>query len=452
MVNSKILLIENEKLSAKQIRNSLISLGYSKLSLATNGKEAISSVKSSKPDLVLMNYTLKGEMNSFETASYIRSKFNIPVIFLSSYADNEIMSRTKKVDPHGYLIKPCTETQLLSVIEMSLHRHEQESSLSINQELFCSILNNLSDGIIVMNNEGIVSYINPATTELTEYQNYDFIGKSFYDLFDLSREKIEGIKSRDLNTDDLYVEILTRKKDQKLIPVNISQSPLITEDIQAGHILTLKKWDEKNDLLKTLTRGYNKIANQLEEQNELKAAVIKSELEYKTRIQNIHGYIYDVKYKNGYPVCIYHSPQCEKITGYTAEEYKENPNLWIDMVHPDDSQTVREFFQSIDNKSPIIEHRIIHKDGSIVWVSNNCTLITDDDGKRLRETGFIVDISEQIKIKEALVQAKEEAEIANQAKSMFIANMSHEIRTPMNGVIGMIEILEYSDLPLDQLS
>ncbi len=116
---------------------------------------------------------------------------------------------------------------------------------------------------------------------------------------------------------------------------------------------------------------------------------------FESIVRNIEGYVYSVIYEGGNVAASYHSPQCEKITGYTPGEYMHNPLLWIDMVHPEDRQRVVELFDNSTGK-PVqkhIEHRIIHKDGTIHWVSNRFTEQFTKDGIIKRRDGIVVDIS-----------------------------------------------------------
>jgi two-component system, sporulation sensor kinase A len=112
-------------------------------------------------------------------------------------------------------------------------------------------------------------------------------------------------------------------------------------------------------------------------------------------VRNIEGYVYSVIYEGGKVAASYHSPQCKQITGYTSEEYKHNPLLWIGMVHPEDRQRVVDLFENSTGKTKQkhIEHRIIHKDGTIHWVSNRFTEQFTNEGVIKRRDGIVIDIS-----------------------------------------------------------
>jgi two-component system sporulation sensor kinase A len=116
---------------------------------------------------------------------------------------------------------------------------------------------------------------------------------------------------------------------------------------------------------------------------------------FESIVRNLDGYVYSVIYEGGKVIASYHSPQCEKITGYSREEYANNPTLWIDMVFPDDRSKVIDLFEKRIgiSEQKHIEHRIVHKDGTIHWVSNRYTEQFTKDGIIKRRDGVILDIS-----------------------------------------------------------
>jgi len=114
-----------------------------------------------------------------------------------------------------------------------------------------------------------------------------------------------------------------------------------------------------------------------------------------TLISDVPEYLYSIDFTQGEIVAVFHSPQCEEITGYCPCDYTINPNLWMDMIHEKDRERVRIFLQNL--REPLhcksIEHRIIHKDGSVRWVLNMSTVHKDINGSTVRQSGFLIDVS-----------------------------------------------------------
>ncbi|MDR4505993.1 MAG: response regulator [Candidatus Scalindua sp.] len=126
MVNAKIMIVEDEWITAEDIKMSLQSLGYSVTSISSSGDAAIKNAEKDKPDLVLMDIVLQGEMDGIETANQIRSRFHIPIIYLTAYADDEVLERAKLTEPSGYIVKPFLNEDLKIAIELALYKHKTE--------------------------------------------------------------------------------------------------------------------------------------------------------------------------------------------------------------------------------------------------------------------------------------------------------------------------------------
>ncbi|HEY3363327.1 MAG TPA: response regulator [Methanosarcina sp.] len=125
MANGRILIVEDEHIVAIGIKRMLKDLGYVVTGIASSGEDAIAKAESTFPDLVLMDIMLKGDMDGVEAAREIKEKFEIPIVYLTAYSDNEILERAKITEPLGYIIKPFDEKDLYSNIEVALHKHRK---------------------------------------------------------------------------------------------------------------------------------------------------------------------------------------------------------------------------------------------------------------------------------------------------------------------------------------
>ncbi len=126
MKNIRILVVEDEAIVAMVIKKRLIDLGYIVSGVAATGEDAITKVEGTFPDLVLMDIMLKGEMDGIEAAEQIRQRFSIPVVYLTAHSDENTLERAKLTEPYGYIIKPFTENDLTSNIEIAIHKHMRE--------------------------------------------------------------------------------------------------------------------------------------------------------------------------------------------------------------------------------------------------------------------------------------------------------------------------------------
>ncbi|MFN2396888.1 MAG: response regulator, partial [Bacteroidales bacterium] len=142
MAKVKILVVEDESIVAKDIQNSLKKMGYQVPTTVSSAEKAIEEIEENRPDLILMDIMLKGQMSGIEAANHIKERFGIPLIFLTAYADDNTLSKAKITEPYGYIIKPFKEKELQTTIEMALYKHEKDEVVKKERDLYHSIIEN----------------------------------------------------------------------------------------------------------------------------------------------------------------------------------------------------------------------------------------------------------------------------------------------------------------------
>jgi DNA-binding LytR/AlgR family response regulator len=158
MSKTNILIVEDESIVAKDIQMSLRKLGYNVVAICSSGEDALRAVEEHTPELILMDIMLKGEMSGIQTAEQVKSRFNIPIIYLTAYADESTLSKAKITEPYGYIIKPFKEIDLRTAIEMALYKHEKETDVRKELDFLYSIVENKDskDIIFVKSNSKLV--------------------------------------------------------------------------------------------------------------------------------------------------------------------------------------------------------------------------------------------------------------------------------------------------------
>jgi DNA-binding LytR/AlgR family response regulator len=159
MAQTNVLVVEDESIVSKDIQHSLKKLGYNVVGAANTGEQAVQLALQHRPDIVLMDIMLKGEMNGIEAAETIRRETKIPVIFLTAYADESTLARAKVTQPHGYIIKPFKEIDIHTSIEMALYKHKKESEVLKERDMLYSLVENKESGrdiIFVKSNSRLV--------------------------------------------------------------------------------------------------------------------------------------------------------------------------------------------------------------------------------------------------------------------------------------------------------
>ncbi|MCB0647553.1 MAG: response regulator transcription factor [Saprospiraceae bacterium] len=133
--NVNIYIIEDEVIIAKDIASKITKLGYHPMGMTKSSDKAVEFLSFNTPDLILCDINIKGSMDGIDVISLIQKKKKIPFIYLTSLSDRYTLEKAKLTMPYGYIVKPFTEKDLLTSIEMALYRFEQEnSSFDITQE------------------------------------------------------------------------------------------------------------------------------------------------------------------------------------------------------------------------------------------------------------------------------------------------------------------------------
>lgn len=124
--SARLLIVEDDPLVAQSLRHNLECLGYPVSGIVSSGEEAVQQTAETRPDLVLMDVWLNGEMDGIEAAAQIRERFDTPVVYLTAHSDDKNLQRAKVTEPFGYILKPFGIEELHSTLEMALYRHAME--------------------------------------------------------------------------------------------------------------------------------------------------------------------------------------------------------------------------------------------------------------------------------------------------------------------------------------
>jgi PAS domain S-box-containing protein len=208
-VPKRILVVEDETIVSMDLQNSLKYLGYEVVGAAVSGPEAISKADKTRPDLVLMDIILKGEMDGIQAAESIYSRLGIPVIFLTASTDDKTLQRAKVTEPFGYMIKPFEERELHSHIEIALYKHRMERQLRESEERYSLATQGANDGLWDWNIQSKEIYFSPRWKSMLGFSDKQ-IGQSPMDWFSRihpgDREVVEKSIARHLTGDVSHFE------------------------------------------------------------------------------------------------------------------------------------------------------------------------------------------------------------------------------------------------------
>jgi len=230
MKNAKILIVEDEAIIAMEIESNLKSLGYDVVASSDSGEDAIEKSDSLRPDIILMDIRLKGKIDGIEAADKIRSRFEIPIIFLTAYLNESRLERAKPAMPFGYILKPVQERDLKVTLEMALYtskvdaeRRKAESKLKVQEEKYRLLYEKAPSGYQSLDEKGTIIEVNDAWLSTLGYSKDEVLGKSFGDF--LHPEWVDDFKHKFPSFKKMGgisgVELSIRRKDGSCIMVSI---------------------------------------------------------------------------------------------------------------------------------------------------------------------------------------------------------------------------------------
>src|SRR6056297_2391174 len=163
----KILIVEDERIIALDLKKRLERFGFASPEIVSNGEDAITSAEGARPDIILMDIMLGGEIDGIEAAKHIKEHLNIPVIFLTAYSNENTLERAKEAEPYGYILKPFKERELYTTIDIALYKFEINLRLRRQERWLSAVLHSVEDGIIATGRDGLIQFMNRVAETIT---------------------------------------------------------------------------------------------------------------------------------------------------------------------------------------------------------------------------------------------------------------------------------------------
>jgi two-component system cell cycle sensor histidine kinase/response regulator CckA len=258
MAKAEILIVEDEAIIASVIAGALKKFDFAVQEILNSGEAAVAAALRKKPDLILMDIRLQGAMDGISAAERIQEQMDIPIIYLTAYADEPTLERAKKTKPYGYIPKPFQEIELKTTIEMALYKHGFEVQLKESEARFRSLFENSQDIIYIADKNGDLLEMNPAGLSLFGYSREEILGTQSSRLYaDAHDHKsfISRIKSRKSLKD---VELkLRNKRGEKIYGLETANTMVDKDGKMSGvqgiirDITAKKKQEETLALLQT---------------------------------------------------------------------------------------------------------------------------------------------------------------------------------------------------------
>ena len=191
MQPKKILIVEDEGVVALSLQAVLNKMGYMVVGIAITGNEAIKMA--TDPDVILMDIHIKGDKDGIQTTEKINEISDVPVIYLTAYADDETVNRALKTRSHSYLVKPYNPRELYSNIEFAIYKRRLKDRIGTHRENLELLLTKIPDTGIIFDTNGKVVYLNSAAETLTGWKSDELIGKNVFDILNISVSQVDDV-------------------------------------------------------------------------------------------------------------------------------------------------------------------------------------------------------------------------------------------------------------------
>lgn len=231
---ARILIAEDDAAAANTIALTLTALSHQVVATVATGEEAVARDSSDRPNLILMDIILAGEMDGIEAARLIHKNHNTPIIFLTAHADHATLIRARTSAPYAYLIKPFSSRELEAAVETALFRASMERRLNDQRLWFESVLNGIGDAVIAADVHGVITFINPVGEHLTGCKRNKAVGRDIAEVFrtldEQTREPVEAPEARALRGNTELVEdsddVILVAADGTERPISRTVSPI----------------------------------------------------------------------------------------------------------------------------------------------------------------------------------------------------------------------------------
>jgi PAS domain S-box-containing protein len=410
MKNVVILLVEDESLEAKELKQKLEDFGYQVPYIISKYEEIVKKASDIMPDLILMKIFLKEDIEAINKIKNL----DIPFIYLTEYSENPlIFEKTKITDPYGYIFKPYNSNQLKYTIELALYRHKKEKKLKENENKYRKIFNNefdmihlniIKNGIpgkfIDVNNVGIErlgytyeEFLTMTPTDITANENRSEIQKNAFNIFERGYHEFDTIQ---------------QAKNGKKIPVEVKS--------------TLIELNEEKVVL-SITRD-------ITESKKAEKALKESEKKYRDLAELLPQTVFETDL-NGNITFV--NRIGHQIFGYTPEELNKGINM-IQILVPEDHTRAMKNNQRILNgeRLPFGEFTALKKDGSTFQIFVNTNPIIQED-KIIGLRGILVDITE-------LKDAENKIKASLKDKEVLLKEVHHRVKNNMQIISSLLNL------------
>lgn len=431
MAKVKILIVEDNRIVAEDLKNSLEEMGYEVISIATTGELALQAVQQNQPDITLMDIRLGKGMNGIETADQLKN-YNIPVVYLTAHADQNTLAKAKLTEPYGYLVKPFDIDELQSAVEIAVYKHQAEHKIKEHRQWLETTLTSIGDGVIATDEKGCVKFMNPVAEELTGWKQQEAYTKPLDEVFRIINEQtraiVENPVQKVIETGQivgLANHTVLISKDGREIPIKDSGAPILLDRTYLDGVVLVFQDDTESRLAK------NKLRHSKERLRLAMESANEGAWEFNPKTQSMHF-----------------DDLCLKLLGFDDSPIANDAGYqwWLQRIHPEDRQKVESTLQAFEpdkENHSIIDYRLECRNGKYLWINSRATLVPASPGNNEKIIlGILRDISER-KSAEAerdMLQGQLRQAQKVEAVGTLAGGIAHDFNNILASIIGFTEL------------
>lgn len=412
---ARVFIIEDEAITALDIKRTLEKMNYDIVGIKDRGEDALKEFDKAEADIILMDISLKGELDGIETARLMNIQKKVPIVYLTAHYDDETIERSKSTNPYGFLLKPLNDRDLNSCIRMALFRFESENKLrDVEEQLSVSkknsgvLFNSLQNTAFIVNSKGIITDVN---------------SKAAFEKFPASHFINSDIR-----------KVFPGRTGNKF-------SLLIEDTLQSGNDNTFEhivKVDENRFRYRTDFTRYSAaevlvMFKDITTDADFEQALKGSEIKYRNLVKNSPLAITRLLIRSNKYEFV--NDEFIKQSGYTLEEFNALSNEeYYDTIHPDDRDNViREYSRWIKSGCKGLKnlvYRIKNKRNELIWLDSFHYADILPDGTIEAVNQIYFNLNKQKEYEEILTESKQylDAFFQQSMDGIFIAKIALPVK------------------------
>ena len=264
---TKILVVEDEVIIAMSLQRRLASMGYDVVGICHNAEEGIKMARKYRPDLILMDIMMPGKLDGITGAQTIKAELDIPVIFLTAFAEDQVIDKAKQIEPHGYLVKPIQDRELKAVVEIAIYKQKMEQRLKASEQQYRSTINAMGDAIHVVGRDMKIIITNPTLLQWHERMGLDtnVVGRPLSELYPFLSDNVLNEYDTVFSTGKVLVTEETTTIKKEIVVTEVRKIPIIENDKVERIITIIRDITQRKTAEKELKKAHAELERRVQE-------------------------------------------------------------------------------------------------------------------------------------------------------------------------------------------